>query len=90
MPTRNNELSEWEFELLARSGSDLFIHMLYNRVRIFDRETKSGIDFFQNVHEYLEINVQKQFFFRHGYHNATIYFEDVIEKENFERILATI
>lgn len=87
LPTSNNQLTEWEFELLARSGSELFIKLLTQRVRVTDRDTKSGVDFMTNVQEYLDINVKKQFHYRKGYHSGTVYFECPIELENFQRVL---
>ena len=64
VPTNNNQLTEWEFELLARSGAELFVKLLTQRVRVTDRETKSGVDFMLNIQEYLDINVKKQFYYR--------------------------
>jgi hypothetical protein len=90
VPTDIRQFSEWEFEMLARSGSDLFHTMLNQRVRIHDRETKSGVDFMQNCYEYLEINVTKQYFIRKGYRHATVYFESPVDMQNFQRVLASI
>lgn len=90
VPTDIKQFSEWEFEMLARSGSDLFHTMLNQRVRIHDRDTISGVDFIQNCYEYLEINVTKQYFVRKGYRHATVYFESPVDMQNFQRVLATI
>lgn len=90
VPTDPKQFSEWEFEMLAKSGSDLFLTMLNQRVRVFDRESVSGVDFLQNTYEYLEINVTKQYFIRKAYKHITVYFESPIDLENFQRVLATI
>lgn len=87
VPTNNNQLTEWEFELLASSGTELFVKLLTQRVRVTDRQTKSGVDFMTNIQEYLDINVKKQFYYRKGYHCGTVYFECPMELENFQRVL---
>jgi len=88
MPASNNQLTEWEFELLAKSGSELFSKLIVQRIRVSDRNTVSGDDFLESVMDYLEINVMKQYYFRKGYRTGTVYFECPIEKENFQRMLS--
>ena len=87
-PNKNNQLTEWEFELLAKSGTDLFTKLITQRVRVSDRDTVSGIDFLESVIDYLDANIAKQYYFRKGYRNGTVYFECPIEMENFQRMLA--
>ncbi len=87
-PSKNNQLTEWEFELLAKSGTDLFVKLITQRVRVIDRDTVSGTDFVESVIDYLDINVLKQYYFRKGYRSGTVYFECPIEMENFQRMLA--
>jgi hypothetical protein len=88
MPTINNQLTEWEFELLAKSGNELFSKLIVQRVRVSDRNTVTGEDFLESVMDYLEINVNKQYYFRKGYRTGTVYFECPIELENFQRMLS--
>ena len=88
MPAINNQLTEWEFELLAKSGNELFSKLIVQRVRVTDRDTVTDEDFLESVMDYLEINVKKQYFFRKGYRSGTVYFECPIELENFQRMLS--
>ena len=87
-PSKHNQLTEWEFELLAKSGTDLFVKLITQRVRVIDRNTVSGTDFIESVIDYLDINVLKQYYFRKGYQSGTVYFECPIEMENFQRMQA--
>ena len=59
-PSRNNQLTEWEFELLAKGGTDLFVKLITQRVRVADRDTVTGTDFIESVVDYLDANVFKQ------------------------------
>ena len=65
-PSRNNQLTEWEFELLAKGGTDLFVKLITQRVRVADRDTVTGTDFIESVVDYLDANVFKQYYFRKG------------------------
>jgi len=87
----NKILSDKDWEFL--NGNDLYIVMLKNKVKVAPENKKVSQDLTDDIIEYLNGSVENLVYYNientYGHLSMDIYFESVLDKENFFHFYST-
>lgn len=82
----DKQLTEYEFEMLAKAGSDLIERMVLQRIRVYGDESE---DLINDVIEYAKASARHPFYVKKDYQQATLYFAAPIDIENVKNFMST-
>lgn len=82
------QLTDFEFDMLAKCGSDVVEKMIKQRVRVTDR-CLAGESTVDSALDYVVLNARDTFYVQRGYHNVTVYFSNALDYDNFSNLIAT-
>lgn len=82
--TGEKQLTEYEFEMLAKAGSPLVEKMIMQRVRVSDRMSEDIVSY---AMDYVEVNTKGMYYLNREYQRVTVYFADPIDCENFNTVV---
>jgi hypothetical protein len=84
----NKQLTDFEFDMLARSGSATVEVMIRQRVRLCDTglNSESLVD---DALDYVYANARDSFYIQRGYHSLTVYFISPLDWDNFSNLIAS-
>lgn len=84
----DKQLTEYEFEMLAKTNSKLVEQMILQRIRVYEKITGSS-SFVNEIIDYISANARHDFYIKREYQRVTLYFVSPIDKENVTTFIST-